>query len=355
MDSITQAALGAVVGEVGFRHKLGNKAVLFGALYGLLPDADVILGAFDEWAVMAWHRGVTHSLVVLPFVAPLVAWISYRIDKRRTPYRTWVHLAFWALITHPLLDWCTSYGTVLLAPLSDHRFSLDAVAILDPFYTVPLLIALIVGRVKRVPVPAVRWVGGIALVLTTGYLALGVLQARRGVELARAQFESAEQEARFEPVDIRATPTFFNVWVRRILARDADGNLRIGYVSTWSPAEIEFMERNRPRDAEDAELVADIIGRREGKLFQWFSMGMLSFQIDRSPDLKPGGVETVMTVFDHRFGLLTRPMEPPFRVVAEYKADGVFHSVRRVRHHGKIDAGREVAALWSFMWKGRME
>src|SRR5690606_22353644 len=113
-----------------------------------------------EFTTLVVHRGWSHSLLVLPIVAFGVAWVARKWGMRqrtkpdidpppRPPgverYWLWYHLCFWALITHPLLDTFTAYGTQLLAPLSDARFAIDGVSIIDPFYTIPMAVVVIIG------------------------------------------------------------------------------------------------------------------------------------------------------------------------------------------------------------------
>ena len=119
---------------------------------------------------MVHHRGVSHSVIVLPFAALPVGWLGWWRSDRKAPIWTWVHLAFWALITHPLLDTCTSYGTQLLAPLSDQRYSTDAIGIIDLLYTTPLLVACALGSIGRIPDSLAQRAARIALVLSTLYL-----------------------------------------------------------------------------------------------------------------------------------------------------------------------------------------
>ena len=65
MDSITQIVLGAACGEIALGKKIGNKAILFGAIGGTIPDLDVIIGRLyytNEIDNLAFHRGFTHSV-----------------------------------------------------------------------------------------------------------------------------------------------------------------------------------------------------------------------------------------------------------------------------------------------------
>ena len=128
MDMISQATLGAAIGEAGFREKLGPKAVYVGALAAFAVDVDIFAEIAGDWAGLTYHRALTHSLFVLAALAPLVGWLGWRWTARDPTERTgtwrqWTHLAAWALLTHPILDLFTSWGTQLLWPFSNHRFS----------------------------------------------------------------------------------------------------------------------------------------------------------------------------------------------------------------------------------------
>src|SRR5690606_3929228 len=108
-------------------------AVLWGGLCGLLPDLDMLANLADPWNGIVHHRAESHSLLVLPWVALALGPLAFKtIGKGRGTAWQWIHLSLWALLTHPLLDLCTSYGTQLLAPVSRERYALDAVSIIDP-------------------------------------------------------------------------------------------------------------------------------------------------------------------------------------------------------------------------------
>ena len=174
MDTVTQVLLGASIGEAAFGRKLGKKALVFGGLCGLFPDLDILADWVDPWAQFTFHRSVTHSVLVLPFLALLFGWLAWRAWGRKGKAWTWIHLAFWALVTHPLLDICTAYGTQLFWPLSHRRISLDGVASIDFFYSIPLALVVLLGLFKRGrPKTRKKW-AWIALGSTTAYLALGV-------------------------------------------------------------------------------------------------------------------------------------------------------------------------------------
>ena len=91
-----------------------------------------------------------------------------------------------ALLSHPLLDLCTTYGTALLLPFSRDRFALDAIAVVDLAYSAMLAAGLIAGLVARER-PHSAWYSGVALILTTVYLLVGLLLKALAESEARYQ------------------------------------------------------------------------------------------------------------------------------------------------------------------------
>ena len=82
MDSLTQIVLGASVGEAILGKKIGNKAMLWGAIAGTIPDLDVLLRYFtDEISSTQMHRGFSHSIVFAVLIAPLLGWIAKKYPE----------------------------------------------------------------------------------------------------------------------------------------------------------------------------------------------------------------------------------------------------------------------------------
>ena len=152
MDSLTQIVLGAACGEIVLGKKIGNRALLFGAIGGTIPDLDVFIGRFlysNEIQAMAFHRGFMHSILFAVLGAFLFGWLSFKIyntGKRieTTTKKNWIKLFFWAILTHPILDCFTPYGTQLFAPFSDYRVAFNNISVADPIYTIPFLLCLII-------------------------------------------------------------------------------------------------------------------------------------------------------------------------------------------------------------------
>lgn len=152
MDSLTQIVLGAACGEAVLGKKIGNKALLFGAIGGTIPDLDVYVGNLlygNEIDAMLFHRGVMHSILFSVLAAILLGWLVYKLYNsgariNSTNLKDWISLFFWALFTHPILDCFTPYGTQLFTPFSNYRVAFNNIAVVDPLYTLPFLICIIV-------------------------------------------------------------------------------------------------------------------------------------------------------------------------------------------------------------------
>lgn len=336
MDSITQGLLGAAVAEAGFGKKLGNKAMLVGALCGVLPDLDMVSGAFGSWASMIHHRGITHSLFFAAAIAPVIGWAAWRSFKRQSTIATWSHLAFWSVVTHPLLDLFTSYGTQLLAPFSRERFALDAIPIVDPIYSVPLIVALIVALVARRRPIIGQVAATTALIATTSYLLFGWYQSHLAQSMAREQLAGEG----FTVEHMRAQPVML-VWMWRIAARDAEGNLRVGSLSTWRPSKIDFQSIERPDDP----LVDRALASEKGQIFTWFADGMIGYRIERHEN------GTSVFLDDQRYGSALEPERSFWGARAEFDNEGLLKEVTRERR--SMDRFRsELGMTWNMMWNG---
>ncbi len=146
MDSLSQAVLGASVGGAVLARPLGRRALLGGALLGTLPDLDVLIDYGDAVANFTEHRGFSHSLLVLLPVSLLLAWLLQRWRPAISLWRWWAFTGL-CLLTHPLLDAFTTYGTRLFWPLGD-PVAISSIFIIDPLYTLPLLVAVIVALAR---------------------------------------------------------------------------------------------------------------------------------------------------------------------------------------------------------------
>ncbi len=147
MDSITQATLGAAIGEAMLGKKAAKKGAILGAIIATIPDLDVVLLPFyDDLQRISVHRGYSHSILFSFFGAILIAIILSRIKwTKQFSYLKLALFSWLVLFTHMLLDAFTSYGTQLLLPFSNHRVSFDSINIVDIVYTIPLLTGLLLS------------------------------------------------------------------------------------------------------------------------------------------------------------------------------------------------------------------
>ena len=148
MDSVTQAVLGASVAGVCAPAGHRRKALLVGAALGTLPDLDVVIDYGDPVSNFTYHRGFSHSLFVLaPFA--ILLWLALRrwwTPVSEAPLR-WFAAVFLALVTHPLLDAHTVYGTQLWWPLTVPPTMWSTLFIIDPLYTLPLVVGVIAASI----------------------------------------------------------------------------------------------------------------------------------------------------------------------------------------------------------------
>ncbi|MFD2823656.1 metal-dependent hydrolase [Lacinutrix iliipiscaria] len=147
MDSITQAILGAAIGEISLGRKIGPKGAVLGALVATIPDLDVVLLPFYSAVErISIHRGFSHSILFSFIGAFLIALILSKIKwTRQISYIRLCVFSWLVLFTHMLLDAFTTYGTQLFLPFSNYRVSFDSINIVDPLYTLPLFLGVLLS------------------------------------------------------------------------------------------------------------------------------------------------------------------------------------------------------------------
>ncbi len=359
MDSLTQIVLGAACGEVVAGRRLGNRAMLWGAIGGTIPDLDVMAEFFtDRLTAMSFHRGFMHSALfamLAPWIlAGLVKWFySQQIHQLRgykliagsiwllffvvaaaavnympvvlfghlsmyvliptllvgvwfvwwlwrdywmrdlrpvqAPYMTWVMLFFWSILTHPLLDCCTNFGTQIGQPFSNMRVQWNVVSVVDPLYTVPFALCLLLAsRLHRLQ-PLRLYLAWGGILWSCGYLVYNYLHKRRVEEL----FEQSLSQHRLSYRRYMTNPTLFNnvVWYG---VAEADTAYHYGVVSlndcqprfkrlTVIPKNHHLLDHIPPEE-------------RTVRFLKWFSDGYF--------DVLPYGLgRDTLQVNDLRFGL----------------------------------------------------
>ena len=218
MDSLSQIALGAAVSvAVMGRRTAVWKTVLWGAVAGTLPDLDVLIDQGDVIRNMVLHRAESHSIFWLTlFSLPFSALVA-RLHGEWGLLRRW-WLALWlVLVTHPLLDAMTVYGTQLALPFSNYPFGVGSIFIIDPLYTLPLLVGVIWALVSGSG-PRGQVVNAVGLLLSTGYLVWSFAAQQQVAQIARTTL--AQQGIVVE--NLLVTPTPFNTVLWRVVAVAGD-------------------------------------------------------------------------------------------------------------------------------------
>ncbi len=226
MDPLTQGALGAALPQavqtkVGGRQKFQFAvAGLIGMLGGMAADLDILISsASDPLLFLTYHRQFTHSLIFIPIGGLIVALALHGVLRNRW-HLGFLQTAFICTLgyaTHALLDSATSYGTMLLWPFVDTRYSWSIISIVDPLFSLPLLLGVIMAAVRSDPRPA-----RIGLVWALLYLGLGWTQHQTAQNMA-AELAASRGHV---PVRVEIKPSFGNLVVWKSVY-EADGKFYV--------------------------------------------------------------------------------------------------------------------------------
>jgi len=305
MDSITQIALGAAVGEATLGHRVGRKAALWGGICGTLPDLDVLVPFADPVADFTYHRSFSHSLLILALLTPLMVWLIRRIHPRDAHYRAgWFALVYLAFATHALLDSCTIYGTQIFWPLDNTPMTWGSLFIIDPAYTLPLIAGLVaLALARHNPLRGYR-INAAMLALSTVYIAWSFAAKYYAEGVARESL--AQRGIDYERIVTLASP--FNTVLWRIVAMEENG-YHVGWYSLLDPGrDVEF--RHYPSES---GLLRGLEGHWPVMRLQWFTKGF--YRVSRL------GEDVVITdlrmgiegsyVFRFRVGVVGNPHSQP--------------------------------------------
>ena len=237
MDSLTQIVLGASVGEVVLGKKVGNKAILWGAIAGTLPDLDVLLRYFtDEISSTQMHRGFSHSIVFAVLIAPLLGWIAKKIHfkLKEVSFKDWTKLFFWTTVTHPLLDAHTTWGTQFFWPFN-YRLAYQNIFVVDPLYTLPFLMFLIIVMTLKKDNPKRSKFNTIGLSVSSTYLLLTLIFKWISFQEFKEGLEN--QEIEYVEIDTKPSPLNSILWSSLI---ETDKGYRTAYYSLFDKQEITY-------------------------------------------------------------------------------------------------------------------
>jgi inner membrane protein len=388
MDSITQGLLGAVTAQLGFRQRIGRDATWLAAGAALLPDLDVLVGPVlslsgaetDDLTIVTVHRGLSHSLLMVPLIAlvPALAWWYFRRRagnprqgnperpratnaaqeavaapvRRSAPFYLLYACVLVAVLSHPLLDWCTSYGTQLFLPITDARYAIDAVPIIDVIYT-PILAATLIACYlarKVAPIRAARAtmiIGWAGMALSTGYIAAG----RWMHDLAIERALRGAGHARVGRAD--AYPALGTIFLWRTVMRTDDG---------WTVGRVHVLSGSQAQPAHvveaDNEWVRRARGLEEARVFDWFAMGRTRASYARQGGLQAGvnrGLEAsndlhIVEFHDMRYGRRTDSVESLWGLRVTFDETGRLAEVHRFQAYRGHSVRESLRQAWHDVW-----
>ena len=220
MDSLTQIVLGAAVGEAVLGKKVGKKAMLYGAMAGTIPDLDTFVGNFtDTVTAIEIHRGFSHSIVFSVLFAPVFGYLISLIERKSpADWKDWSRLMFWSLLTHPILDSFTTWGTQLFWPL-ESRLAFKNIFVIDPLYSLPFLFFLILAMRQKRGSANRRKYNNLGLIVSSTYLLITLLLK----SMAYLQFEESleTQGIFYERMETRPSPLNTILWNANVEVEDA--------------------------------------------------------------------------------------------------------------------------------------
>ncbi|GAV19716.1 hypothetical protein MMIC_P0668 [Mariprofundus micogutta] len=294
MDIVTQGLAGAVLAQ-SFSNKHETRlAMVIGFLAGLLADIDAIftLAETDPLLQLDFHRHFTHSIFFIPFGGLIAALLMWPVLKKHLPFKRALLFTTAGYATSGLIDACTSYGTSLLWPLSDERISWNIISILDPLFSIALILAIVLAAVKRTPRYA-----AFGVCFAISYLMVGVAQHERVEAMAMALAESRGHQV--ERIEIK--PTMGNLVLWRSVY-ESGGYFHVDALRVGLPGQEKqyigesvkrFELEDLPELSESSVLAEDI------KRFEFFSDGYVALV----PGDKP-------VIGDARYSMLPTSTKP---------------------------------------------
>jgi len=296
----------------------------------MAPDLDVLIrSGSDPLLFLEYHRQFTHSLIFIPFGGLICASVLHYLigRRRRLSFRQTFLFCTLGYATHALLDACTTYGTMLLWPFSDARFAWNVVSVIDPLFTLPLLMLVVAAaRWKR---PAFARLG---LVWALVYLGLGLIQRNQAVEMGMEIAANREHE----PIRLEAKPSFGNILVWKIVY-ETDGEYFVDAVRTGLRPKVFpgnwvqklDLERDLPWLDHNSQQARDI------ERFRWFSNGYIA----KDPDNENRVIDVRYSLVPNQLNALWSIELVPGRAVDA-------HVLYRTHREAGGDA---VDSLWSML------
>ena len=330
MDPISQGTVGAAFAQSAADKNNIFKIGVIGFLAGLAPDLDVLIqSSTDPILFLEYHRQFTHSLFFIPFGSLFVAFMLFPLFKKSMSIKTVYFASFLGYATHGLLDACTSYGTQLFWPFSNERVTWNNISIVDPLFTIPALILLVIAIKTKKKIFSFFSIGWIIF-----YLSLGFIQYERALSLA---VELAHSRGH-NPERLTLKPSFGNLILWKSIYQHEDtfyvDAIRIAQSSSWCEGEsirVFDYHYHLPNLKKESQQKEDI------ERFRWFSQDYLGY--DKERDI----------VTDVRYSMIPNQIAPMWGLVIDEQRDVSEHAIwwtSRSLDQSQID-------LFKYMLSGR--
>lgn len=227
MDTLTHALSGALLARATAPRDTPPlplaRRVAAGFLAAASPDLDFVFNFFGPMSYLLNHRGVTHSLLLLPLWAFALAWLLSKILRGPGGWRSLYGVCAMGLGAHIAGDLITSYGTMVFAPLSDWRAVIGTTFIIDLWLSGIIVAGLLASLLwRRTRAPAVA-----AALAVASYVGFQAVLKERALEFARGYAASQGlADARVDAQPRPVSPFNWTVYVSDDEAhRYADINL----------------------------------------------------------------------------------------------------------------------------------
>lgn len=334
MDPITQGVVGVSASQLVATRKEKTLAALLGFFSGMAADLDVLIySPTDPLLGLEYHRHFTHALIFIPIGALLCTLFFRAILKKRLQAlsfkRTYL-FAFVGYATHAVLDACTTYGTQLFWPFSNARVAWNNVSVVDPLFTIPLLLLMVFAVRRRATVIAV-----VGASYAVAYLGLGVLQNNRAMNYA----EQLALSRGHTPINLGVKPSFANIVVWKSVYEYQDRYyVDAIHISTKSKiylgnsTPILDLQQHFPWLDANSQQAKDI------ERFRWFSNQHLGLDPDNSN-----------RVIDIRYSLIPNKMTGMWGIVLNENASIDQHVVWNTTRPVGAAAWQRVRELWSMV------
>ncbi len=273
MDSLTHIALGAAIGEVVLGKKIGNKAIIYGAIIGSIPDFDVVLTPLIEPSkALLFHRGISHSILVALLLIPLIAYALSKFEKSKNiNFKSWVIFTTLTYSSHIFIDCFNTYGTGIFEPFSNYRVAYDSMAIIDIFFLLPLLILMIWAFFIPYQKEIRRVIASTGLLISAIVLLFSIIN--KEVITERAVNQLKLQGLNYNRLITTPAPLTNFYWA--LIAENEHG-FYVGFLSNFTKNEkvsFRFIPRN-------AEYISGIEENAQIKNLKRFSKGFYSVEKD---------------------------------------------------------------------------